>query len=173
QIAVAGAQYVGATAIAAAQVGRTDLANRLSDLSTALTNLALDPTSAIYKSEAVANFDSVAAQITDDPFLAENVFNLPDAPAQPLNAGTADQVRYAVNVVGGALNIAWIIPDEAKHTFTVQLSPNSTVAQPQAPVYYNVVLRNTGSQTTTYDLHVFNLPAGVQGTFSRPSITPA
>jgi uncharacterized membrane protein len=173
QMVVAGAQYVGDTAIAAAQAGRTDLANRLSDLSTALTNLFLDPTSAIYKSEALANFDSVAAQIADDPFLAENVFNLPYARDQLVNAATAAQVQYAVNVIGGALNIAWIIPDEAKHSFTVQLSPNSAVAQPQAPVYYNVVLRNTGTQTTTYDLSVSNLPAGVRGTFSRPSITLA
>src|SRR5262249_28456997 len=49
----------------------------------------------------------------------------------------------------------------------------SQVGQPQVPVTYQVVLQNTGTQATTYDLGLENLPTdgSVSGTISPASIT--
>ena len=116
----------------------------------------MDPSSAVAKSQALADLDSVIAQLADDPFLAGSVNNLSSARSRLASASTADQVQTASNQIGGDLNFAWVLPDEAKHSFTLALSPNTAVAQPQAPVYYDVALRNTGSQTTTYDFSVNN-----------------
>jgi uncharacterized membrane protein len=173
QIILPGAFYAGNLSIAAAQAGMTDLSNRLGDLSTALTNLFMEPTDAVTKSQALADLDSVIAQLADDPFLSFAVPNLSGGRDLLATANTANQVQYAANVLGGDLNFAWILPDEAEHRFTLALSPNSAVAQPQTPVYYNVALRNTGTETTTYDFSIFNQPAGLKFTFNQPSITLA
>jgi uncharacterized membrane protein len=171
QIVLAGTQYVGNLGVTAGQLGRTDLADRLGDLASALTNLALDPTNAVYKSEALADLDSIIGQLADDPFLAGSVPNLSAARSVLASASTLDQIQYAANVIGGDLNFAWVLPDEAKHSFTLSLLPNTAVAQPGAPVYYNLAIQNTGTQTTTYDFVVYNPLAGFQFTFSQPSIT--
>src|SRR5262249_6895326 len=83
----------------------------------------------------------------------------------------ADQIQNASNQIGGSLNFPAFLTSEAQHSFTMALLPNTAVAQPQAPVYYNVALRNTGSETTTYDFFVFNPPGGLNFTFSPPPIT--
>jgi uncharacterized membrane protein len=173
QMILPGAYYAGNLGVVAAQLGRTDLANRLGDLSTALTSLFMDPSSAVAKSQALGDLDSVIAQLANDPFLAGYVNNLSEARGSLAGATTADQVQGASNQIGGDLNFAWVLPDEAKHSVTLALSPNSAVAQPQAPVYYDVVLQNTGTQTTTYDFSVHNNTTGLSFAFSQPSITLA
>src|SRR5262249_16629750 len=133
QVILLGAYYAGNLGIVAGQLGRTDLANRLGDLSTALTSLFMDPSSAVPKSQALPDLDSVIGQVSDDPFLTGAVNNLTAARGALASASTADQVQTASNQIGGNLNFAWVLPDEAKHSFTLALSPNSAVAQPNAP----------------------------------------
>jgi uncharacterized membrane protein len=171
QMILPGAFYAGNLGIVAGQLGRTDLANRLGDLSTALTNLFLDPSNAVDKSQALADLDSIIGQLADDPFLAGAVTNLTASRGTLAGATTADQVQNASNQIGGELNFAFVLSDEDHHRFTLALSPNTAVAQPGAPIYYKIALRNTGTQPTTYDFFVFNPPAGLKFTFSQPSIT--
>ena len=173
QIDLPGTQYVGNLAVTAGQLGRTDLADRLRDLSTALTNLFMDPSSAVDKSQALADLDSVISQLADDTFLAGAVNNLSLARGVLASASTADDVQHASNDIGGDLNLAYVLPDEAEHSFTLALAPNTAVAQPQAPVYYDIALQNTGSETTTYDLSINDAATGLSFAFSQPSITLA
>ncbi len=168
---LAGTQYIGGMGIAAAQAGLTDMADRLNDLAADLTNLFEDPTNAVDKSQALADIDSLSGQFADDPFLAGLDANLSVGRGYLASATTAAQVQTAANVLGGDLNYAGLITDEAEHSFTASLFPNSAVAQPGAPVYYTVELRNTGSETTTYSFVVYNPPTDLQFTFSQPSIT--
>ena len=59
QVVVPGAQSIASAAVAAEQIGNTNLANRLSDLSIALTNLVQNPTSAVYQGQAEAALTSI------------------------------------------------------------------------------------------------------------------
>ena len=70
QVVVPGADAIANASVVAANLGNTDLANRLSDLSTDLTNLVQDPTSAVYNGQATAAIASLAGQVAADPFLA-------------------------------------------------------------------------------------------------------
>ena len=64
------------------------------------------------------------------------------------------------------------LTDEASYNFTLAFaSGNSEVAQPQVPATFQVVLQNTGSQTTTYNVSLSALPAGVTGSLSTSSVT--
>jgi hypothetical protein len=97
QMILPGAYYAGELGVTAAQLGRTELANQLNDLSTDLTNLYMDPSSAVDKSQALADLDSVIGQLGDDPFLAGAVNNLSQARNALASATTADQVQTASN----------------------------------------------------------------------------
>ena len=87
-------------------------------------------------------------------------------------ANTAAAIQSAVTGLGGDLIfLSEVIAGEAEHGFTLALRPNTAVALPQSPAYFNVVLRNTGTATTTYDLSVSGLPSGITANFSQPSVT--
>ena len=65
-----GVTALGNAAVAAGQLGNTDLVNRLTDLATALTNLVQTPSSAVYKGQAVANLKSLISDLPTDLFLS-------------------------------------------------------------------------------------------------------
>ena len=70
QVVVPGADAIGNASLVATQVGNTDLATVLGDLSTALTNLVQNPTSAVDNGQVTADLASIAGQVAADPFLA-------------------------------------------------------------------------------------------------------
>ena len=70
QVVVPGAQAIANAAVAAGQLGNTDLAARFNDLSIALTNLVQNPTSAVYQSQAQASLAAVVGLLGADPYLA-------------------------------------------------------------------------------------------------------
>jgi uncharacterized membrane protein len=172
QVVVPGAAAVADAAVAAGQLGNTALANRLHDLGTALTDLVQNPASDVSKSQALAAIDSIQSQLAADPFQASFAPALATARAALAGASTAADVQAAVSQLGNALtNLDTVLSDEAKHRFTLGLTPSSAVALPGTPAVFDVALQNTGSQATTYDLSVSGLPAGVTAAFSQPSIT--
>src|SRR5262249_52541585 len=120
--------------------------------------------------QALADVDSVIAQLADDPFLAGAVDNLTFARGVLASATTADQIQNASNQIGGDLNFPPVLTSEAQHSFTLALLPNTAVAQPQSPVSYNVALRNTGAEPTTYAFSVFTPPGGLKSTSTPPPI---
>ena len=87
-------------------------------------------------------------------------------------ASTAEAVLAAANKLGTDLDtIGTTLTDEAAHNFTLSLTNNSQIGQPQTPTSYQIVLQNTGSEATTYDLSLAGLPAGVTGVLSQSSVT--
>ncbi|MEZ6073684.1 MAG: hypothetical protein R3C10_26240 [Pirellulales bacterium] len=57
------------------------------------------------------------------------------------------------------------------HQFQAQLVPNQLIALPGNPARFDIALENQGNSPTTYQLSVNGLPEGVEGTFSRSTIT--
>jgi uncharacterized membrane protein len=167
-----GVPAIESAAVAAGQVGKTGLANQLNNLGTALTSLVQTPTSAVYQGQAAAAITSIIGQITADPFLAPYVSALTTGSTAIAAATTPDEVDAAVINLGTALNaLAQAISDEAVHGFTLGLADSYGIIQPGAPTQFTITMQNTGTASTTYDLGVSGLPAGVTPTFNRTSIT--
>ncbi len=174
QVEVPGASAIATASVAAGQLGNTSLADRLNDLSTALTNLVQNPTSAVYQSQAQASLAAAIGSLGADPYLSTLIPALNSDAAALAGAATAAAVQTAASNLGNDLEtVGTTLADEAAHGFTLSLLNNSRVGQPQAPTLYQVKLQNTGTQPTTYDLSIAGLPSGVTGTFDQPSITLA
>src|SRR5208282_1552300 len=69
-VVVPGAAAIANAAVAAQQLGNSGLADRLNDLSTALTNLVQNPTSAVFQSQSLASLDTVIGLLAADPYFA-------------------------------------------------------------------------------------------------------
>ena len=89
---------------------------------------------------------------------------------------TPSQIQAAVTALGNDLDtVGTTLADEAAHGFTLRLRGQQQPdrSAPDRPPPSRSSLQNTGSQTTTYDLSLSGLPAGVTGTLSQSSITLA
>jgi uncharacterized membrane protein len=174
RVIVPGVEGTAAAAAAARDAGNADLASRLDDLSIALTNLSEDPTSAVSRSQALADLDAVIGLLPADAFLAGSVASL-TADRATLNAAvTAADVQAAATSLGNDLKtVANTLTAEANDNFTLSFVSNSQVAQPQAPIPFSLLLQNTGTQTATYTLSATGLPAGVTANLSTNSLTLA
>jgi uncharacterized membrane protein len=171
-VAAPGVAAINAASIAATQLNINGLAGRLNDLGVALTNLVQAPTSAVFQGQAVANLDSLVSLLTGDPFLSSFTAGLASARAALASAATASDVQAAVTNLGAALTtLAGVLTDDAQHGFTLSLSQDRLIAQPNQAETFNILLKNTGSVATTYDLTISGLPAGVTASFSRASVT--
>ncbi len=174
EVAAPGVPAIANAAVAAQQLGNTGLVTQLNNLSIALTDLVETPTSNVYLSQAIAALESLISQLTNDPFLSSFTAGLAAAQTALSAATTQAEIQTAITNLGTALDsLAQAISDDALHGFTISLTTTSALALPGAPTLFNVALQNTGSTTTTYDLSVSGLPAGVTGTFSQPTITLA
>jgi uncharacterized membrane protein len=171
-VVVPGALAIASAVASATQLGEKDLAARLNDLSTELTNLVLTPASAVFKSQVLVSLDALIGLLPGDVYLINLTAVLTgdrDALAQ---ATTPADIHTALTGLGNDLNsIATTLSDEIAHSLTLQLDPNQGQARPQAPVLYPIVIQNTGNQATTYDFSVSGLPAGVTASFNHPSVT--
>jgi uncharacterized membrane protein/transglutaminase-like putative cysteine protease len=166
RVVVPGADAIANAAVSAGQLNNGALANRLNDLSTALTNLVQDPANAIYKSQALASLDSIIRLLAADPVVSDNLGGLTDARGALAAAATTADLQAAVSDLGSVLaSLALRLADEAAHGLTLSLRPNSRTVFPSVPADFPLVLQNIGSQPTTYDLSVTGLPASVTGVF--------
>ncbi|HQU42211.1 MAG TPA: transglutaminase domain-containing protein, partial [Pirellulales bacterium] len=174
EVAAPGVPAIENAAVAAQNLNIPGLPQQLNDLGLALTNLVETPASNVYLSQALAALASLITLVTNDPFLSGYAAGLTTAQTELSTATTPTQIQTAITNLGTALDsLAQAITDYALHGFTLSLASNQALALPGAPTLYNVVLQNTGSQTTTYDFSVSGLPAGVTATFSPTSITLA
>jgi len=174
-VVVPGATAIANASSAANQIGNTSLADLLDDLSTALTNLVENPTSADYQSQALASLNAVSGLLAADPYLAALVATLTTDGNTLAQATTAPAVQSAVTTLGNDLgSVGTTLDDEAAHGFTLAfVGASSQTAQPQVATTFQLSLQNTGSQTTTYDLNLSGLPSGVTGSLNVSSITLA
>ena len=173
-VVVPGADAIASAGVAAGQLGKPDLQNRLNDLSTALTNLVQDPTHPVFKSQALAALTSLITQLDNDPILFTFAAFFTDAFNALSAAMTAGDVQAAVTMLGTALtDLSTAAGDLIAHGFELSLQPNVQPGQPTVPASFQVVLRNVGNQSTTYDLSVSGLPNDVDGMFTQSSVTLA
>jgi uncharacterized repeat protein (TIGR01451 family) len=171
-IAAPGATAIANAATAANQLGDTDLATQLSNLSTAITRLIENPTSQVDMSQSVASLDAFVKLLSTDPYLGSFAGALSADGIALSQSTTATAIQSALAKLGTDLTtVSSALAGEAAHGFTLSLTTNSEVAQPQVPTPFELSLQNTGSQTTTYDLATSGLPSGVTASFSQPSIT--
>ncbi len=167
-VVVPGAAAIANASVAAGQLGDTNLADRLNDLSTALTNLVQDPTSAVDQSQVQASLTAIEGLLEADAYLASLVPTLKTDGTAIAQAGTASQVQAAATQLGNDLTtLSNVLADEAAHGFTLALSPDTAPAQVGSPTVFAVALTNTGSQATTYDLSASGLSANVAAQFMQ------
>jgi uncharacterized membrane protein/transglutaminase-like putative cysteine protease len=172
RVVVPGADAIAGASTAASQLGNADLANRLDDLATALTNLFQNPGNAVFLSQALAAIGAMSGLLGADVFLAPLIPNLTADHDQLANASTSTEIGSAITALGndlGALNA--ILADEAAHRFSLVLNPNSAVALPNAPATFDLDIANNGTQASTYDFSVSGLPGNVASSFNVASIT--
>ena len=145
---------------------------RLNDLGTALTTLVQAPADPMAKSQTLASLDAVTGLFNADPFFASSAAALTSARAAIVSAIMPAGLLAAANTLGLALGtLGTTLADESTSNFVLSLVNNSQVAQPLSPASFQLVLQNTGTRTTTYDVRVLGLPAGVTGSFSQTTIT--
>jgi uncharacterized repeat protein (TIGR01451 family) len=173
-VAVPGAAAIANASVAAGQLGNTNLANRLSDLSTALTNLVQNPTSEVYMSQSVASLTTVVNLLSTDPYLGSLAPTLTADGAALAQATSASAVQAAVAQLGKDLGtVGTTLSDEASYGLDLSLLTNSQTGQPSVPTTYGIVVQNTGTQTATYDLSLSGVPSGVTAALSQTSVTLA
>ena len=168
RVVVPGADAIAGASFAATQLGNADLADRLSDLATAMTNLFQTPDSPVFKGQTLAALDAVGRLIAADPFLT-GIIGPPDSARQALaGATTPAQVRDGITQIGDYLSsLNGTLTDIAEHGFMFTLDTNTVTLLPGAPARFPVSIRNTGSLPTTYSLTVGSVPAGLTGRFVR------
>jgi uncharacterized membrane protein len=165
-VAIPGASAIANASVAAGQLGNSNLADRLSDLGTALTNLVENPASAVYQSEAQASLAAVIGLLGADPFLSAVIPALRADATNLAQATTSSAVEAAASTLGGDLDtVGTTLSDETAHGFKLSLLSNTAVALPDSPAYYALLLQNTGNQATTYDLSVSGLPSSASAAF--------
>lgn len=168
RIAAPGAVASARAADAVGQLGGADLANRLSDFATDLTNLFQAPGSAEFKSQALAALDALIGLLTPDKHMAGVIPTLQSNRASLAAATTAASIQSALTNLGTTLStVTQILTDELNHGLTLSLDNSTATALPGAPAGFVLDLRNVGIQTTTYDLSVSGLPAGVTAVFKQ------
>jgi uncharacterized membrane protein len=157
---------------AAEQLGNTNLANQLNDLSTALTNLVENPTDPVSKSQALASLQSILSLLAVDPTLVDFVQPLSAAEQTLANAQSATDIQAAVVGLGNVLdNFGATVVAFQDYNLTVALSPTSQPAQPGVPQNFSVIVEDTGTQQATYNLTLLGLPADVTGSLNQTSVT--
>ena len=172
QVVAPGVAAISGAAVAAGQAGNTNLGNQLNNLSLALTSLYQNPADPVANGQATAALDSLTSQVIHDPFLAPFGPALMAARATIASASTAAAVSAALTALGTALgSLGQAIADEAAHGFTLGLMTAYQQALPSTPSVFQIDIKNTGTQATTYDLSVSGLPANVNAVLSQATVT--
>ena len=155
-------------AVASRDLGDPNLADRLDELSIALTRLVENPEATWFKSQATTALDTIIDLLGVDPDLNSFVDPLVDGRDELAAATTPQQVQTAVGTLGDALDdFADTVVNISRHNFTLSLLPNSQVATPLVPRTYEVFVQNTGTLLTDYELTVSGLPGIGDGPIQR------
>jgi len=153
--------------------GNADLADQFDDLSVALTNLAQQPSSEVFHSQAVASLDSVLTLLAVDPIFT-NFGDRFQAPRDALAAaGTPAEVLAALNELGAALDgFGDAVFFANEFNFELFLNPNSQVAQPEVPIQYELRIHHIGGVSAgTYNIGLSGLPPTVVADLSDTQVT--
>lgn len=151
-------------------VGRDALAATLESLGKGLSQLYGLPSDPAWRGRVLASLDTLGRQL-DDPLLAPFGPGLVAA-RNRLSAATPDQVSAALESLGAELRaFAEFMTVLAANDFEVALQPNAADALPETATRFGLYLRNRGRQTTTYELRLDGVPAGITGGLTHSSLT--
>lgn len=152
--------------------GQGGLADALRDLGAAITSLFGVPGSSLFRAQVLADLDRLISLLVD-PSLASFVADL-TAVRNAVAQGTPQSLTSDLAPLDGILpDVASAGASLGRHRFEASLEPNSQASVPQSPVTFSLLLRNTGTETTTYDLEIEGLPAGVTQQLGQTSVTLA
>lgn len=172
RIAAPGVVSIGEAATSAQVLGHDDLANRLDDLGIALTDLVQTPDSPVFRSQALSNLESIISLLAVDEILVRFADPLSEARDELVQASSSTEVQMAVQNLGSVLDdFGETVSNLAAYNFTLFLTPNAQVAQPQVPARFELLLHHIGLSEATYDIELAGVPAGVSVDVSDGQVT--
>ncbi len=172
RVVAPGVESLARAATTAREVGHADLADRLDDLSRAVTELVQATEESIFKSQAVAALDAIVELAAADEILRHLASDIAARRDQLASAATPQNVLQAITELAAQLaQFDETVANLSLHDFDVALSPNVQVARPQLPAEFQVTLQNTGQAATTYQLALSTVPNQVQAELSHSEVT--
>ena len=163
---------VDAAIIARDLLGNNDLADRFDELSIALTNFVQDPSSQVFRSQSLANLDSIVSLLAVDELLVDFVGPLSVVRDELEQAIAPADIQVAIVNLGTVLEgFGTKVTDFVAHNFALFLTPNALVAQPDVPANLVVTIQNVGVETTTYNLALSGVPSTVASTLDQMQVT--
>lgn len=171
-VAVEGADSANDASITALLLGLGDLSNALRDVAAAFSNLFQDPLNEFYQSQLIANLTSLVLQL-DDQLYAEDIDLLVSIIAA-IQSGDLLSIQDALNALGPVLeSIDEKLFAALEHDFELYLLPSSAFTQANSPSTFQIFLRNTGNQVTSYSIALGALPNLVTSDIPISQITLA
>lgn len=141
----------------------------------ALSALSLDPANIGLQSRALAAGNEILLFLV----AADLQNSSTELSALLAEIASGDEVRVADAVSQLCTTLA-ALPSEMEaeadtfnYGFTLGFSPASVVVTPGSPAVYDLRITSIGTQTTSIELSLANLPAGVTGALSQTSVTLA
>jgi uncharacterized membrane protein len=173
-VVVPGATAIATATVAVQQLEKPDLANRLRDLSVALTRLVQTGCDDVSRSQSRAALDAINVLIGADPMLAPFADPFRSGRNALAAAATPAACIAQVQSLGFTIdNFAVTVTDLAAHNFELFLIPSSQIVQPLVPANFELRIHNIGTETTTYDLQLFGLTSEYTGGLSQSRVTLA
>jgi len=172
EVAIPGAGAANDAAAEAALAGDAELSQGLRALGISLTALFLNPNDPIQQGLALANISNLISLLGSDEFadIRAQLQAIYDAIA----SGNTAAILAALDALTAILNsITQVTAASRAHNFKMYLLPTTQVALPSIPTIFGVALQNVGTKSTTIELSVGALPAGVTGSVSNSPITLA
>ena len=173
QVVAPAAQSAADAALAAGQAGRPQLGSTLNELGMVMTELGQEMGNEYFQGRTVALLESLIEQL-NGPALAPYKDDFTALRDDIADATTPEEIQDALNNLSNLfLSLVNILSTVEAYPFEVALSPNSAVALPETPTRFDIYIRNTGSQTTTYNLSMSTMPPNVTCELNRTSVSLA
>ena len=160
-------------ATVARSVARPGLADALTALGPAMSQLTASPTDAAARTRVLALLDNVVLQM-NAPLFAGSLTAFQNARSQLAAAPDAASVGAALDAVGAGLcGLRDALSRADTSAMALTISPTSAVIQPQVSTTFNVFLANQGAATRVFTIALGGLPAGVSGSLNTTTVTLA
>ena len=147
----------------------------LQRLALALSRLALAPGDVVLQSESIAATNATMAFLHAQG-LTERANQLHDL-MLPVEAGDLAGIAASFDALctelAGLPGELETVAERAAHGFTARLTPSNRVVAPGEPAVYGLDIVHAGTRTTTIDLALAGIPAGVTAALSQARVTLA
>jgi hypothetical protein len=163
------AQCLAPSSIAAARIGRDNLAAALGAMANDVDALAAQPASDTRRQEVLTKIDTAIAQL-NAPFLTALVPALTAARATLAAASTASVGTALANLDTQFCALRAALDAAYNNAFRVYLSPAIATALPNQSTRVNVNIYNDTANPRAVNLSIAGVPAGVTATFNATRV---